>query len=75
MKKTFLTLFTCLTTCMMSAQQIPLVYPIEHTGSHYAMPEMPGYNQLKGVTGCSYAGKLEKNVMTNYEIVNKVIQK
>lgn len=47
MKKTFLTLFTCLTTCMMSAQQIPLVYPIEHTGSHYAMPEMPGYNQLK----------------------------
>lgn len=42
MKKTFLTLFTCLTTCMMSAQQIPLVYPIEHTGSHYAMPEMPG---------------------------------
>ena len=36
---------------------------------------MPGYNQLKGVTGCSYAGKLEKNVMTNYEIVDKVIQK
>ncbi len=28
------------------SQQLPLVYDQEHTGSHYAPPEMPGYDQL-----------------------------
>ena len=28
------------------SQQLPLVYDQEHTGSHFAPPEMPGYDQL-----------------------------
>lgn len=27
-------------------QQLPLVYDQEHTGRHFAAPEMPGYDQL-----------------------------
>ena len=28
------------------SQQPPLVYQQEHTGSHFAAPEMPGFDQL-----------------------------
>lgn len=60
MKKTFLTLFTCLTT-----------YSIVGGHPHCMLPE----SQYPEVEAFIDKFLLGKNVMTNYEIVDKVIQK
>ena len=46
MKRNLIIFAVCLMTSAASAQQPPLVYDQEHTGIHFAVPEMPGYDQL-----------------------------
>lgn len=46
MKKTIIIFSISMGVCTMSAQQPPLVYQQEHTGSHFAAPTMPAYDQL-----------------------------
>ncbi len=46
MKKTIIIFSISIGVCTMSAQQPPLVYQQEHTGSHFAAPTMPAYDQL-----------------------------
>ena len=46
MTKLITTITFFLATIHVSAQNPPLVYQQEHTGSHFAAPVMPGYDQL-----------------------------
>ena len=46
MKRNLIIFAVCLMTSAASAQQPPLVYDQEHTGIHFAVPQMPGYDQL-----------------------------
>ena len=46
MKRNLIIFTVCLMTSTASAQQPPLVYDQEHTGIHFAVPQMPGYDQL-----------------------------
>lgn len=51
MKKTIIIFSISMGVCTMSAQQPPLVYQQEHTGSHFAAPTMPAYDQLPECRG------------------------
>ena len=48
MKKTIMTMLALLTITAASAQKtnVPLVYDVEHTGSQFAAPKMPGVDKL-----------------------------
>lgn len=49
-KPIFLLTFVCLYgTALLSAQEIPLVYAVEHTGAKFAKPILPNFDQLPSI--------------------------